>query len=260
MNQQVALITGASGGIGKELAYEFAKDGHHLVLVARSSDKLQLLKKELENEYSIRVMTSSRDLSVAASIEELYDELTEQNIQVDYVVNNAGFGLYGEFLTTNMDEELNMIDLNIRTLTHVTKKFLPDMVKRGRGGVLNVASTAAFQPGPLMAVYYATKAYVLSFTEALENELKGTGVHVTALCPGPTETGFSNRASLEQSKLFNSGVMDAKTVAEIGYKGFQSRSTIVIPGLQNKLLSQVVRFLPRKVITSIVRKVQARKS
>lgn len=255
---KTVLITGASGGIGKELADHFARDGHRSVLIARDSKKLELLKKQLEQDYQTEILTIVKDISDQQSVKEVHEFLQENNIQVDYLVNNAGFGLYGEFADTNLDDELNMIDLNIKSLTHLTKLFLPGMIAKNGGGVLNVASTAAFQPGPLMAVYYATKAYVLSFTEALANELKGTNINITALCPGPTETGFSNRANLQESKLFKSGVMDVKEVANIGYKGFHSGKTIVIPGAQNKLLAQTVRFMPRKVVTSVVRNVQER--
>lgn len=255
---KTALITGASGGIGKELAVHFARDGHRLVLIARDSKKLELLKKQLEQDYQAEVLTIVKDISDQQSVKEVYEFLQENNIQVDYLVNNAGFGLYGEFVKTSLDDELNMIDLNIKSLTHLTKLFLPGMIANNGGGVLNVASTAAFQPGPLMAVYYATKAYVLSFTEALANELKDTNINVTALCPGPTETGFSNRANLQKSKLFKSGVMDVKEVASVGYKGFLLGKTVVIPGTRNKLLAHSVRFMPRKVVTSVVRNVQER--
>ncbi|MDQ0245515.1 short-subunit dehydrogenase [Bacillus fengqiuensis] len=255
---KTVLITGASGGIGKELAVHFAHDGHRLVLIARNSAKLEHLKKELEQDHQVEVLTIVKDISDQQSVKEVYEFLQKKNIQVDYLVNNAGFGLYGEFADTSLDDELNMIDLNIKSLTHLTKLFLSGMIANNRGGVLNVASTAAFQPGPLMAVYYATKAYVLSFTEALANELKDTNIKVTALCPGPTETGFSNRANLQESKLFKSGVMDVKEVASVGYKGFHSGKTVVIPGAQNKLLARSVRFMPRKVVTSVVRNVQER--
>lgn len=255
---KTVLITGASGGIGKELAVHFARDGYQLVLIARDGMKLEHLKKELKQDYQAKVLVIVKDISDQESVKEVYEFLQKNNVQVDYLVNNAGFGLYGEFADTNLDDELNMIDLNIKSITHLTKLFLPGMIANNEGGVLNIASTAAFQPGPLMAVYYATKAYVLSFTEALANELKDTNIKVTALCPGPTETGFSNRANLQESKLFKSGVMDVKEVASIGYKGFHSGKTVVIPGTKNKLLAHSVRFMPRKVITAVVRNVQGR--
>ncbi|UOY92044.1 SDR family oxidoreductase [Ectobacillus sp. JY-23] len=258
MKNETVLITGASGGIGKELAYLFAKDGYHLVLIARDGSRLKSIANELQNKYGTQVTMIAKDLSNQEAVSEVYKELQEKRVQVDYLVNNAGFGLFGEFAKTDLDKELNMIDLNIKTLTHLTKLFLTGMMERNKGGILNVASTAAFQPGPLMAVYYATKAYVLSFTEALDNELKDTNIKVAALCPGPTQTEFSSRADLGASKLFKSGVMDVKQVATIAYKEFQSGKTIVIPGLKNRILAGSIRFMPRKLVTAIVRRVQER--
>lgn len=197
-----------------------------------------------------------KDLSKPEEITALHAELKERAVEVGMLVNNAGYGLYGPFTETDLQDELAMIDLNVRALTHLTKLFLREMVERKRGRIMNVASVAAFQPGPLMAVYYATKAYVLSFTEALENELRGTGVTVTALCPGATGTGFESRANLQQSKIFRRGVMDVETVADIGYRGFLKGETVVVPGFKNKLLVGAVRFVPRKWVTSIVRRVQ----
>jgi short-subunit dehydrogenase len=258
MKKETVFITGASGGIGYAFAERFAKDGYDVVAVARSEKKLHQLKEMLETKYDIRVFPYAKDLSKQEEVESLYNELKQQHIEIDVLINNAGFGLYGEFTETNLEEELNMIDLNVKTLTHLTKLAVVDMVKRNKGKILNVASLAAFQPGPLMAVYYATKAYVLSFTEALENELKGTNVTVAALCPGPTETGFFERANLSQSKLFKLGVMDIKQVVEAGYNGLMKNKTIIIPGLKNRLLAMSVRFLPRKVVTAIVRQIQER--
>lgn len=258
MKKVSVLITGASGGIGEEFARRFAEDGYDLILAARNEEKLQFLKNELESKYSNNVLIFPFDLSVQENVEKLYQELSVKKINVDILVNNAGFGLFGEFTGTDLNRELNMIDLNVKTLTHMTKLFLGGMIQRNQGKILNIASTAAFQPGPLMAVYYATKAYVLSFTEALENELKGTGVTVSALCPGATETGFSKAANLEESKLFASSVMDVKTVVDIGYTQLFKKKTVIIPGFKNKLLAASVRFMPRKMVTSVVRKVQER--
>jgi uncharacterized protein len=257
---RTALITGASSGIGRELAVCFARDGINLVLVARNESKLQELADQLQTQYKIQAKVMPKNLEDMGSVQALYLELKTAGFHIDYLVNNAGFGVYGNFLETDLDQELRMIDLNVKSLTYLTKLFVPEMVKQGKGGVLNVASTAAFQPGPLMAVYYATKAYVLSFTEALENELRGTGVNVTALCPGPTLTGFGDRANLGNSRLFQLGVMDAKTVAEIGYAGFRNGKRIVIPGLKNRLLANSVRFAPRKLVTNIVRYIQGSRS
>ncbi|MFC0272405.1 SDR family NAD(P)-dependent oxidoreductase [Metabacillus herbersteinensis] len=253
--QKTVLITGASGGIGRELAFQFAKDGYQLVLVARSEKRLQQLAEELT---PAPVAIKVKDISSPEGVYELVNDLKAENIKVDVLVNNAGFGLYGEFTETSIDEELNMIDLNIKTLTLLTKLLIPSMMKNKTGHILNVASIAAFQPGPLMAVYYATKAYVLSFSEALENELQGTGVGVSVLCPGPTETGFSDRANLEQSKLFKDNVMDAASVAKIAYEGMKQKKSLIIPGMKNRLLTIVVRLLPRKTVTKVVRNAQER--
>ncbi|MGG4489459.1 SDR family NAD(P)-dependent oxidoreductase [Metabacillus idriensis] len=252
---KTVLITGASDGIGKELAYKYAHDGYRLILTARNETKLMQLAGELNHTTAI---VKAKDLSDMNQIHELFQELQDEGIHVDVLVNNAGFGLYGDFKNTSVLDELNMIDLNVKSLTLLTKLFLPHMISKKSGQVLNVASTAAFQPGPLMAVYYATKAYVLSFSEAIENELKGTGVTVSVLCPGPTETSFSERADLGQSKLFKSGVMDVKTVADAAFEGMKKRQTLIIPGFKNKILAAAVRFMPRKTVTGIVRKTQER--
>ncbi|EMT44998.1 SDR family NAD(P)-dependent oxidoreductase [Anoxybacillus flavithermus] len=252
------LITGASSGIGYEFATRFAKEGYNIIAVARNKQKLDELKHQLEKAYGIAVWIYNKDLSNQNEVRDLYETLKNEQLDVHILVNNAGFGLYGEFVGTELQKELNMIDLNIKTLTHLTKLVVVDMVKRNEGKILNVASTAAFQPGPLMAVYYATKAYVLSFSEALSNELRHTNVTVSALCPGPTATEFADRANLKQSKLFKSGVMDVKQVVEAGYEGVMNDKTVIIPGMANKLLAFSVRFMPRKFVTNIVRKVQDR--
>ncbi len=256
---KTALITGASGGIGLKLAHHFAKDGHNLVLVARSKDKLEKLAGNLKDRFNIQTEVIIADLGATGAVDRLLEELSNRNISVDILVNNAGFGLYGEFFETQWEEEKEMMMVNMMALTELTKRLVPSMMERKSGKILNVASTAAFQPGPLMAVYYATKAYVLSFSEALENELKGTGVSVSILCPGPTDTGFQQRASMEESKLLEGGVMSVDQVADIAYKEFMAGKTLIIPGSQNKLLAFMIRFLPRKMVTRTVRKVQERK-
>ncbi|MDD9266178.1 SDR family NAD(P)-dependent oxidoreductase [Paenibacillus sp. GCM10023248] len=258
MMNKTVLITGASGGIGKELADRFAKDGYDLVLVARSEDKLVELAREYREKYHVQTTYIAKNVALPGVAEEIYRELKEKGITVDFLVNNAGFGLYGEFLETQLEQEMNMIDINIKALTVMTKVFLPDMVKRHQGGVLNVASLVAFFPGPLMAVYYATKAYVLSFTEALENELRGTGVTVSALCPGPTATGFVDRAGLTTSKLFRNGVMEVGQVADIGYREFLRGKTLIITGGRNKFMAFLPQLLPRKLMTNAVRSAQAK--
>ncbi|SFE23902.1 hypothetical protein SAMN04487969_101844 [Paenibacillus algorifonticola] len=257
--RKTVLITGVSGGIGKELADRFAKDGYNLVLVARSERKLLELAEEYRKKHGTQATVIAKDVASPGVPEEIFAELKKKGIVVDYLVNNAGFGLYGTFLETNLEQETNMIDVNIKALTIMTKLFLPDMVKRGKGGVMNVASLVAFFPGPMMSIYYATKAFVLSFTEALENELSGTGVTVTALCPGLTSTGFVDRSGMGESKLFQSGaIMEAGQVAEEGYRGFIRGDTIIMPGARNRLMAFIPRLLPRKWVTRMVRSTQNR--
>jgi hypothetical protein len=251
--RQTALITGASGGIGLELARCFAAGGYDLVLVARNAGRLEELAGELRRQgATARVL--AKDLAAPAAPEEVCRELAAAGVAVDVLVNNAGFGTFGPFVETPLGQELEELQLNVVTLTHLTKKLLPAMVGKRRGGVLNVASTAAFQPGPLMAVYYATKAYVVSFSEALAEELRGTGVTVTALCPGPTATGFQQRSGMVISKLLP--VADAAAVARDGYEGFRAGKRIVIPGLLNKVGVQSLRVSPRALVTRLVRKMQ----
>jgi short-subunit dehydrogenase len=258
--RQTALITGASGGIGLELARRFAAGGYDLVLVARSAGKLEELAGELRKHGgAVRVL--AKDLARPESPEEVFQELEAAGIAVDVLVNNAGFATYGPFVEIDLGRELEELQLNVVTLTHLTKKLLPGMLARRRGGVLNLASTAGFQPGPLMAVYYATKAYVISFSEALAEELSGTGVAVSVLCPGPTATGFQQRAGMEASKLFSGmlQVADAAAVARAGYEGFRAGKRIVIPGLINKVGVQSIRVSPRALITKMVKRMQARR-
>lgn len=258
--KQSAVITGASGGIGYEFVKLFAQDGYNLVLIARSEQKLAQIAADLKQKYSVAVKIIAKDLSLPTAPFEIFQELQQEAIAPDVLINNAGFATYGLFNETDLNTELQMMQVNVVCLTHLTKLFLKDMVNQGYGKILNVASTAAFQPGPLMTVYFATKAYVLSFSEALTNELQGTGVTVTALCPGPTETGFQQRAAMENSKLVSGQkIMDAETVAKIGYHALMEGKTVVIPGFKNKILAQSVRFAPRKLLTKIVRSMQESK-
>jgi short-subunit dehydrogenase len=254
-----ALVTGASGGIGLELARLFAADGHDLVLVARSGDKLARLAEELSGEHNVRARVVATDLARADAPQGIFDELQREGVEIDALVNNAGIGSYGLFAETDLKSELELLQINVVALTHLTKLFLPQMIARGRGYVMNVASTAAFQPGPLMAVYYASKAYVLSFSEALANETEGTGVRISALCPGPTETGFVAAAKMADSKLFERGAMDARTVAVEGYRGMLNGKTIVIPGFRNNLLARSIGFFPRGLVTKVVRRIQEKR-
>lgn len=259
-SKMTALVTGASGGIGEELARLFAADGHDLVLVARSRDKLARLAAELEDAHGVSARVVASDLSRADSPREIFEELSGAGVAVDALVNNAGFGSYGLFAETDLEQELELLQVNVAALTHLTKLFLPAMLGRRRGYVLNVASTAAFQPGPLMAVYYASKAYVLSFSEALSNECEGTGVRVSALCPGPTETGFVAAAGMGDSKLFDRGAMSARAVAEAGYRGLLDGRRVVIPGLRNNLLARSIGLFPRGLVTKVVRGIQEKRS
>jgi len=251
------LITGASGGIGLEFAKLFARDHHDLIVVARSLDKLSNLASELKDQYGIQVHVLAKDLNHPKASEEIYQETQKLGFQVEILINNAGLGSYGYFWENDLERELNMLQVNMVALTHLSHLFLREMVAGGSGKILNVASTAAFQPDPLMAVYYATKAYVLSFSEALANELKGTGVTVSCLCPGPTETGFHADAEMEIPKLLKTmQVMDAPSVASAGYEGLMKGKTLITPGLANKITAQSHRFYPRAWVTRIVRMVQ----
>jgi short-subunit dehydrogenase len=257
--KMTALVTGASGGIGEELARLFAADGHGLVLVARGEEKLRRLADELESKHNVGARVLASDLSRADAPREIFEELEREGVRVDALVNNAGVGSYGLFAETDLRRESELLQINVVALTHLTKLFLPAMVGRRRGYVCNVASTAAFQPGPLMAVYYASKAYVLSFSEALANECEGTGVRVSALCPGPTETGFVAAAGMQESKLFDRGAMTARDVALAGYRGLLAGKTVVIPGARNALLARTVGMMPRKLVTKVVRGIQERR-
>ncbi len=249
-----ALITGASGGIGYELAKLFAREKYNLVLVARSAPKLTQFAGELQRQFGIQAKPLALDLSAASAPQSLFDDLQREGIAVGVLVNNAGYGAYGEFAQIPLEEELGQIQLNVATLTALTKLFLAPMLERRSGRIMNVASTAGFQAGPLMAVYYATKSYVILFSEALANELNGSGVTVTCLCPGATETEFANRAGNASSRLFKQfRPMSAKAVAHTGYRGLMKGKTLVIPGTLNWLTAQSGRFAPRKMVTSISR-------
>ncbi|MBD2344272.1 SDR family NAD(P)-dependent oxidoreductase [Anabaena subtropica] len=255
--KKFALITGAASGIGYELAYIFAQNNYNLVLVDRVEEKIQEIAVTFPKEFGIFVKSIVKDLSKPTSPEEIFLELQQENIKVDVLVNNAGFGTYGLFNETNLTDELEMLQVNVVCTTHLTKLFLKNMVKQGDGKILNVSSAAAFQPGPLMAVYFATKAYVLSFSEALANELNGTGVTVTVLCPGTTQSAFHERTGMADSKLVKGKrMMDAATVAHIGYDALMQGKTIVIPGLINKIFAKSIRFIPRNLVTKIVRSMQ----
>jgi short-subunit dehydrogenase len=256
----IALITGASGGIGLELAKIFARESHDLALVARSHDKLKSIAEDLQQTYGVQVKYYTKDLSISSTPEEIFEALQSEGGNIDVLVNNAGFGWRGEFAQMDLSDALEMIQVNITTLTHLTRLFLPGMIERKRGKILNVASTAAFQPGPLMATYYASKAYVLSFSEALSEELKGTGVTVTALCPGPTATGFGQRAGFANEKVLGDILsMDSRTVALDGYKGLMNRKPLVVSGWKNWIGTKLVQLIPRPIPARLIKKVQQKR-
>ena len=255
---KTALITGASSGIGYELAVLFAADGFDCILVARSHGKLQELAARLEGEHRVKTLVLAKDLSKPSAVDEIYEEVSAASMEVDVLVNNAGFPVYGLFVETDLAAELEMLQVNVVALTALTKLFVKGMVERRAGRILNLGSTAAFLPGPLMAAYYASKAYVLSFSEALAGELQGTGVTVTCLCPGPTRTGFQKRGALEDSRLVQGQIAGARSVAQAGYRGMMAGKTVMIPGFTNKLVPWIVRVSPRGVLTRVVRRMQDR--
>jgi len=259
MMAKTALITGASTGIGYALSKCFAADHHNLILVARQEQRLRQVAEEFHRQHGVTAKVIAADLAHPETPQKIADDIRQASLQVDYLVNNAGFGLGGAFAETALTAELEMMQVNMAALVHLTKLFLPEMLSRKSGRILNVASTAAFQPGPLMAVYYATKSFVLSFSEAIANELKGTGVTVTALCPGPTESEFQKRAHIENTRLVKSklmGFMTSEEVAKIGYQGLMQGKRLVIPGLMNKLGVHSTRLSPRSVTTQIARLLQ----
>ena len=258
MGSQYALITGASSGIGLELAHVAASNHLNLILLARNAERLMQLRTELEDLYPVKVLAVGCDLSDRETAEKIEILLESRKIIPDILINNAGFGLYGSFDKTDIVKELNMLQLNIVTLTQLTKIIYQKMIARGSGKIMNVSSVAGFMPGPLMSVYYASKAYVLSFTEALANEAMGTGVTVTVLCPGPTSTNFEKNASAEKSLLFkNFGkIPSAQEVAKYGWASLMKGKTTAVYGAKNRWMLFLTRFMSRKALTSMVRKMQ----
>jgi short-subunit dehydrogenase len=257
---KTALITGASNGIGYELAKVNAANGINLVLVARNKGKLEELRKEIEEEKKVWVYTVGKDLSLPGAAKEVYDELKTRSISIDYLINNAGFGDVGLFEESDWDRQEQMINLNIMAVAHFTRLFLPDMICRGGGRIMNLASTASFQPGPTMSVYFATKAFVLSFSEALNNEVKKHGITVTALCPGPTHSGFQSAASRQDPKFFNGNKFpSSREVAEFGYRAMIKGTSVAVHGFKNSLFVKSLKFVPRSLVLKLTRQIQARK-
>lgn len=254
-NTKTALVTGAASGLGFELALLLAKDSYDLILIDIDSQKLDEAKTSILEQCNIKITLMVKDLSVVNIAQEIYNDI--DNTTIDVIINNAGFGLFGSFCDTDWERESEMLHLHILTTTHLIKLFLPDMVRRGSGKILNISSLAAFQPGPLMALYYASKSYILSFSQAIANELKGTGVSATVLCPGPTKTAFQEVVSVgnnDNKITFNMAC--PKDVAVYGYKAMHKGRVVAIPGLFNKFLSILPRVLTRNRATKIVRQIQ----
>jgi uncharacterized protein len=252
-DRKTALVTGASSGIGAELARIHAERGGDLIVVARRRDRLESLKNELEKAHGVTVHVLPGDLSQSRAPGQVYEEVRSRGLRVDYLMNNAGFGYRGFFHEQDWATNEAMIEVNIVALAALTRLFLPEMVARGSGRILNVASMAGFLPGPLHAVYYASKAFVISFSEAIANELAGTGVTVTALCPGPVDTEFAQRAHMQGVRLLK-GSVSARRIAEIGYKTMLQGRRVVVPGPLNKLLIHgLLRLAPRRLTTHLSR-------
>lgn len=250
---KTALITGASSGIGKALAHHFAKDGYQLVLAARGVAKMQVLADALQKQFNVNVSVIGADLETNEGATQLHAQIKARGIVLNALVNNAGYGAFGEFKDTALQSELSMMQLNMNTVVVLTKLFLPDLLAT-RGKILNTASTAAFQPGPYMAVYYATKSFVLSFSEAIASELEDTGVTVTALCPGPTASGFQDKAELGNSALVKGKKLPtSEEVAALGYCAMQRGQRVYIPGFVNWAMAQSMRLTPRNMATKLVK-------
>ncbi|HNT75085.1 MAG TPA: SDR family oxidoreductase [Anaerolineae bacterium] len=258
MKRQTALITGASSGIGRELAPLFAQDGVNLALVARDRERLGSLAADLRAKYGVDVTVIPQDLAQPGAPEVIHQTLQAQGITVDFLVNNAGTQVYGPIQDTDVAQQLSLIQVNLTALTHLTMLLLPEMLQRGSGRILNVASTGGFAPAPFNAIYCATKAYVLNFSEAIARDLEHTGVSVTCLCPGPTRTDFARRADIENIRLFRLSSMNASQVAQAGYAGMLKGKTTVVPGLFNKLLALSIRFTPRRLVTRLGKYLMAR--
>ena len=254
MMGKVALLSGASAGIGRVTAQMLAAEGCRLALVARKRDALEALAAELRKAHKIQAQVITADLAHPEAPPCLLAHLQSAGLKVDVLVNNAGFGVQGRFVELPLGRQLEMLQVNITSLTHLTGLLLPGMIERHRGGILNVASTAAFQPGPGMAVYYATKAYVLSFSDALAEELAGTGVSVTAVCPGPTATNFGTAANMRTLGMVKRVSMSAEAVAQLGHRAFRRRRVVAVTGLRNQVPAFLVRLVPRALVRKITKR------
>lgn len=252
---KIGLVTGAASGLGYELSILLAKDNHDLILVDIDSEGLKSAKEKILKDYQVDIQIQVKDLSAPNIAEEIYTELKGRKI--DVLINNAGFGIFGTFNDTNWQREADMLNLHIMTTTHLTKLILSDMVARDTGKILNMSSLAAFQPGPLMSLYYASKAYILSFSEAIANELKDTGVTVTVLCPGQTKTSFQEVVSGDASEnKISFNMACPQEVAKYGYDAMNKGKVVAIPGNINKFLSKLPRFISRRTATAVIRKIQ----
>ncbi|QAA35150.1 SDR family NAD(P)-dependent oxidoreductase [Clostridium manihotivorum] len=246
--REIALITGASSGFGYEFVKLFAQDQYDMILVARNIDRLIEIKNEFKN---VNITVIQKDLTKPNAVKELFSEIKNKNLSVDILVNNAGFGLFGQFDKLSAEAQSNMITLNISVLTELSHHAIQEMKLKNRGKIINIASLGSFQPAPMMAVYCATKAYVLSFSEALAKELKGSGITVTTLCPGASKTNFGKVASVENTRMFKNP-MSASSVVKIGYRAMHKGSRVVIPGILNKAMAYTSKFLPRKLVVHMI--------
>jgi len=253
-----ALITGASSGIGYELAKLFAREKHNVILVARREERLDQITRELEENYKVMTHVIIRDLSQSQSVREIHDWVKKNDIRIDYLINNAGFIVYGSFSDTQWEEEQRMMQLHMNAMAHMIKLFLPDMINNKFGRILNIGSIGSFVPGPYNAIYCATKSYMLSLSEAIAEELHGSGVTVTTLCPGGTMTEFETKARRKHLNVPDSKGMKASKVASIAYRALIRGKRVVIPGLHNKIQVFAIRFFPRVIVTKIIKKMMSK--
>lgn len=251
--KEYVLITGASSGIGYDLAWIFGENNYNLILVARNEKRLNEIKKELNNKLKVDIRIFQCDLACSEDIENLYSKILHENLKVKYLINNAGCGSFGKFDNINIKTDLNLIDVNVRSITHMMKLFIPVIRKTSNGGVLNIASTAAFSPGPYMSVYYASKAYVINLTEALREEFK-EDIKICALCPGPTKTNFQINSKINKNSKVKPILMESRKVAEIAYRDFMKNKGIIVPGYNNKILVTLSKLLPNKLLCKVIKR------